>query len=88
MYLTFPPEVNNSTTRKAIGRFQVNIENAVKYMDHVYCCYSRFVDFSELKNISNNNTILMAAFEIYILYCCKFDVYSCCSRSFNFCHDC
>ncbi len=34
--LTFPPEVNNSITRKAIGRFQGNIENAIKYMDHVY----------------------------------------------------
>ncbi len=36
-YLTFPPAVNDSTTRKAIGCFQVNNENAVKYIDHVYC---------------------------------------------------
>ncbi len=39
-YLAFPPEVNDSTTREAIGRFQVNIKNVVKHMDHVCCCCS------------------------------------------------
>ncbi len=30
----------------------------------------------------------MSAFETYILHRCNLDIYSCCSRSFNFCHDC
>ncbi len=40
VYLTFPPEINDFITREAIGYFQVNIENAVKYIDHVYYCCS------------------------------------------------
>ncbi len=40
VYLTFSPKINDSITREAIGRFQVNIENAVKHMDHVCCCCS------------------------------------------------
>lgn len=36
-YLTFSLEVNDSTSRKAVGYFQVNIENAMNYIDHV--CY-------------------------------------------------
>ena len=43
-YLTFPLEVINFTIRKAIGRFKVNIENAIKHMGYVYCCCSWFVD--------------------------------------------
>lgn len=37
-YIIFPFEVNNSTIRKAIGRFQMNIKDAEKYMDYVCCC--------------------------------------------------
>ncbi len=87
-YLTFPSEVKDSISREAIGRFQVNIKNAVKHMDHVYCCCSRFVDPLELESIPDNNVVLMAAFETNILHCCIFDVCDCCSGSFNFCHDC
>ena len=39
-YLAFSLEVNDSITRESIGRFQVNIENAVKHIDHVCCCCS------------------------------------------------
>lgn len=39
-YVTFPPDITNSTTREVISRFQVNIENVVKYIDHVCCCCS------------------------------------------------
>ncbi len=87
-YLAFPPDVNDSTTREAIGRFQVNIENAVKYIDHVCCCFSQFVDPLKLKSIPDNDAVLMAAFETHILHCCDFDVCGFCSGSFNFCHDC
>ena len=87
-YLTFPLEVNNLITREAIGHFPVNIENVIKHMDHVYYCCSQFVDFSELKSISNNNAVLMTIFETYILYCYNLDVCGCCSESFNFCHNC
>ncbi len=87
-YLLFPPEVNDSTTREAIRRFQVNIENAVKYIDYICCCCSRFVDPLKLESIPDNNAVLMAAFETYILHHCDLDVCSCCSRSFTFCHDC
>ncbi len=88
VYLTFPPEVNDSITREAIGHFQVNIKSVVKHMDYVYCCYSRFVDPLELESIFDNNAVLITAFETYILHRCDLDVCGCCSGSFNFCHDC
>ncbi len=87
-YLAFPPEVNDSTTREAIGRFQVNIENAIKHMNHVCCCCSRFVDPLELENIPDNDEVLMAAFKTHIVYHYDLDVCGCCSGSFNFCHNC
>ena len=87
-YLTFPLEANNLTTREVIGYFQFNIENAVKHIDYICCYCSQFLNPSELKSIFDNNAVLMAAFETYILHCCNFDVCSCCSGSFNFCHDC
>ncbi len=87
-YLTFPPEVNDSITREAIGRFQVNIKNAVKHMDYVCCCYSRFIDLLELKSIPDNDAVLMAAFKTHILHCCNLDVCGYYSGSFNFCHNC
>ncbi len=87
-YLTFPPEVNDSTTKEAIERFQFNIKNAVKYIDHVYCCCSRFVDPLELESIPDNNAVLMAVFETYILYRYNLDVCGYYFGSFNFCHDC
>ncbi len=87
-YLTFLLKVNNSITRKAIGHFQVDIENAIKYMDHVYYYCSRFVDFSELESIPDNDTVLMIAFETYILHYYNHNVYSYCFKSLNFCHDC
>lgn len=42
--IAFPPELSITTTRKAIGCFQVKITNAVKQMDHICYCCSRFVD--------------------------------------------
>ncbi len=87
-HLAFPPEVNNSITREAIGRFQVNIVNTVKYMDDVCYCCSRFVDRLELKNIPHNDVVLMAAFETHIFHYCNLDVCGCCSGSLNFCHNC
>ncbi len=87
-YLTFSPEVNNSIIREAIWRFQVNIENALKHMDHFCCCCSQFIDPLKLESIPNNNVILMVVFKTYILHCYYFDIYSYCSKSFNFCYDC
>ncbi len=57
-------------------------------MDHVCCYYSRFVDPLELKSISDNNVVLIAAFKTYILHRYDLDVCGCCSGSFNFCHNC
>ncbi len=87
-YLAFLPKINDSTTREAIGHFQINIEKAIKYIDHVYYCCSWCVDFLKLESIPDNDAILMAAFETYIHYRYDLDVCSCCSRSFNFCHNC
>ena len=47
IYLAFPPEINDSITREAIGHFQANIEKAVNPMDHICCYCSRFVDSLE-----------------------------------------
>ena len=56
-------------------------------MDHVCCCYSRFVDFWELESIPDNNSVLIAVLETYILHCCDLDLCDCYSGSFNFCHN-
>lgn len=56
-------------------------------MDHVCYYCSRFVDLAELNLISDNELILMLAFESNILYHCDLDIYGC-SKIFNFCHDC
>ncbi len=82
--LTFPPEVHNSITKKAIGHFQVNIENAVKHIDHVYCCCSRFIDLLELESITDNNAVLMAVFETYILHRYNLDIYGCSDEVYKF----
>ena len=87
-YLTFPPKVNDLTIREAIRCFQVNIENTVKHIDYVCCYCSRFVNLSKLESILNNNAVLLAAFETYILHCCDLNVCGYYSGSFNFCHDC
>lgn len=86
-YLTFPSKTNNSTTTEAIGRFQVYIENVIKYINHICYYYSRFVHFSQLKSIPNNDTVLMTIFDTNILHCYNFDICSYCSRFFNFCHN-
>ncbi len=86
-YLAFPPEVNDSTIREAIRRFQINIKNAIKHMDHFCCCCNRFVNLLELENIPDNDAVLMTTFKTYILHRCNLDVCGCCSGSFNFCHN-
>lgn len=45
VYLTFIFKINNFTIKKVIKRFQVNIENIIKHIEHIYCCRSWFVDF-------------------------------------------
>lgn len=87
-YFIFPCEVNDFIIRKAIWRFSIDIENIVKYMDHVYCCYSWFVDNLELDNIFDNDVVSMTVFDTNILYCYDFNICDCCFRSFNFYHDC
>lgn len=88
-YLPFPLEVNDSTTKKAIRCFQVNIKNFIKHIDHIYYYCSRFVNLLQLESILDNNAVLMAAFETNILYHCNCDLCGCCfGLSFNFCHDC
>lgn len=85
--MRFPGELNNSKIREVIRRFQVNVENTIKHMDHVCYCYSRFVDLLELESILDNDAVLIAEFETDILYCCDFDFWECYSGSVNFCYD-
>ncbi len=87
-YLTFPPEVNGFTIIETIGRFQVNIENIIKYIDYVCCCCSWFVNLLKLESIPDNDVVLMAVFETYIFYRCDLDVCGYCSKFFNFCYNC
>ena len=87
-YLTFFYEINNSITTKTIGCFQVNIKNAVKYIDHICCCCSQFVDPLKLESIYDNNAILMAIFETDILHYCNFNICDCYSEFFIFCYNC
>ncbi len=85
--MAFPPELSDTTTREAISRFQVQITNAVKHIDHVCCCCGRFVDPVQLNLILDNEPILIAEFETNILHRCDLDFYGC-SETFHFCHDC
>ncbi len=87
-YLAFSLEINNSTTKKAIRHFQVNIENVVKHIDHVCCCCSQFLDPLKLESIPDNNAVLMAVFETHILHFYNLDICGCCSGSSNFYHNC
>ena len=67
-YSIFSFKANDSITKEAIRRFQVNIEKAIKHMDHIYYCCGRFVDCLLLKIIFDNNVILMVTFKINIFY--------------------
>lgn len=86
--MKFPPEVNDSTTREAIRRFQAHTDNAIKHLNHVCYCCSSFVDPAQLKHISDNDPIVMAAFDTDILHCHDLDHCGRLSNSFKFCHDC
>lgn len=84
----FLPKVNDITIRKAIKQFQVNIDNAIKHLDHLYCCYSCFINLAQLKHISDQDPIVMAVFDIDILYHYDFNYYCHLSKSFDFCFKC
>lgn len=84
----FPPEINNSITYKAIRQFQTHIDNFIKHLNYDYCCCSRFLNSAQLKQISNNNSIVIAAFGIDILHCYKFNCYGCFNGFFNFYYSC
>lgn len=45
-------------------------------------------DFAQLKDISNNNFIIITTFDINILYYHNFDYYSYFNESFNFYNNC
>lgn len=85
--MKFLSEVNDSTIRKAIGQFQAHNNNAIKHLDHVCCCFSQFVDSTQLKYISNNNPVVIAAFDTDILYYHKLDFCGHHDGSFNFCYN-
>lgn len=85
--IVFPLELSDTTIQKAINCFQIQITNIVKHLDYICCCYSQFVDPVELNLIYDNELILMAIFEIHILYPCDLNIYSY-SKTFNFCHNC
>lgn len=87
-YWTFSLEVNDFITRKAIRRFQVNIENTLKHSDHICYYYGQFIDYLELESIFDYNVVFIAAFKTNIPYSFNLDIYGCCSGSFNLCHDC
>lgn len=81
--MVFFLELLDTITQEAISYFQVQITHAVKYMDHFYYCYNQFVDLVKLNLIFDNKPILIAAFEINLLYCCNLDICGC-SKTFNF----
>ena len=86
-YSIFSFKANDSITKEAIRRFQVNSEKAIKHIDYIYYYYSRFVDCLLLKIIFNNNVILIVTFETNIFYCHYLDICSYCFRLFNFYHN-
>ncbi len=52
--IAFSFELFNTTTGEAISRFQVQITNVIKYINHICYCCSRFVDPIELNLIPDN----------------------------------
>lgn len=39
-YIAFSPKITDSIIKQAISQFQINIDNAIKYLKHICCYYS------------------------------------------------
>lgn len=65
--------------------FKVYTNNARKYLNNIYYCYSCFVNIISLKYIFDKYLVIMTVFDINILRQNNLD---CCGhlfKSFNFC---
>lgn len=82
--IKFLLEVNNVTIHKAIKQFQAYINNGIKYLDHIYYSYSRFIYTTQITYLSDNNLVIIIAFDTYIIYYYYFDYYNYIFGLFNF----
>ena len=69
----FPFELNELLRHEAIRQFQAHTDNAIKYLDYICYCYSRFLDPSQLKHIFDNHLVVIAIFDVDILHYHEFD---------------
>lgn len=86
--IKFLLNVNDTTTCKMINRFQIYIDNVIKYLNYIYYYFSHFVNLAQLKHISDKNLVKIAAFNTNILHDHKFDYCSHLSDLFDFYHKC
>ena len=86
-YMAFPPEATDSTTREAFRRFQVDIDNVVKHMNHVCCCCSCFVDSFQLEIFLDSDAVILSTFKTNIICYSSLDICGCCFETFNFGHE-
>lgn len=84
--IEFSSKENNTITCKAVKHFQINIDNAIKHLDHSYYYCRRFINLVQLKHISDKDLISITALDTEILG--HHDL-ACCGHlfeSFDFCH--
>ena len=86
--IEFPAIINDITTHDAVKQLQDHTTDAIKHLDNICCCCSRFVNPAQLKQISEKNLIIMAALNTAILHYYNLDYCSNDSESFDFCCEC
>lgn len=69
---------NNETTRFAIYKYQIKIDNVIIYLNYVYRSYNLFTYLCKLKIVSKNNLIIVIVFAIDIFCLDQFDLIDIC----------
>lgn len=86
--MEFPPSLDNKTTRDAIHRYQVNTDNAIIYLNHIYDYYSHFTHLSELIIIPTDNPLVTIASTTGIICFDQFNSCGCSFQLYIFCKKC
>lgn len=66
--IELPLNINTVIMYEAMKQFQDYTTDVIKHLDYISCCCSCFVNPAPLKHISETHLIIMAAFNIDILY--------------------
>lgn len=86
--IKFSSILNNIITHNAVKWFQNYIRNTTKYQDHIYCCYTCFVNPAQLNYIFEKDIIIIAVLNIVIWYHHNIDYFGDDFKSFDFYYKC